>query len=73
MKILLKPKEQRFIKIDVPFIEQISGIALIKLPDLKTGCTNIIKVKFVRNTAFIDVTKIHHSHLYLIRMKQKAW
>ena len=28
--ILLKPREQRFIKIDMPFIDEISGLAMIK-------------------------------------------
>ena len=33
-------KEERFIKIDVPFINDISGLALNKLFDHKTNCTN---------------------------------
>ena len=52
----MKAEQQIFIKIDVPFIDEISGLALIKLLDFKTGCTNTIKVKFVRNTGFLDVT-----------------
>ena len=42
--IHLKSREQRFIKIDVPFIDEMFGLAMIKLLDLKTGCTNTIKV-----------------------------
>ena len=34
----------------------ISGLVLIKLCGLKTGCTNTVKVKFIRNTEFLDVT-----------------
>ena len=55
MEALLKPKEQRFTKIDVPFIYEISGLAMIKLLNHKIGCTNKIKVKCVRNHEFLDV------------------
>ena len=41
--ILLKPREQRFIKIDMPFIDEISELAMIKLLDLNTGCNKTIK------------------------------
>ena len=57
MEILLKPRKQRLITIDVPFTDDISGLAMIKLLDLKTGFTNMINVKFIRNTGFLDVTK----------------
>ena len=38
---------------DMPFIDEMSGLAMIKLLDLKTGCTNMIKVKFITNTRFL--------------------
>ena len=44
------------IKTDVPFIVETSVIAMIKLLDLNTGCTNKIKGKFIRNTGFLGVT-----------------
>ena len=55
MEIFLKPKEQRLMKTDVPLIYEISGLAVIKLHDYKSF-TNMIKLKFVRNTGFLDVT-----------------
>ena len=55
-EICLKPREQRFIKIDVPFIDKISGLVIIKILELKTDCTNTIKVQLIRNTGFLDVT-----------------
>ena len=36
------------------FIDKISGLAMIKLLDVKTGCTTMIKVKFIMNTGFLD-------------------
>ena len=61
VEVLLKPKEQRFIKIDIPFIDEISGLAMNKLLDHKPSCTNMMRVKLVRNTGFLDVTKIHQN------------
>ena len=54
--VLLKHKEQMFINIEMPFLDKKSGLAAVKLLALKTGCTNTIKVKFIRNTGFLDVT-----------------
>ena len=54
--VLLKPREQRFIKIDIPLIGKTSGLDMIKLLDLKMGCADTINVKFIRNTVFLDVT-----------------
>ena len=30
-KIILKPKEQKLVKIEVPFIDKISGLAIVKI------------------------------------------
>ena len=56
IEVLLKPKEQRAIKIEAPFMDEISGLVNIRLLNHKTGYTNTIKVKYVRNTGFLDVT-----------------
>ena len=39
-KIVLKPKEQKLIKIEAPFLDMISGLAIIKLLDKLTQCHN---------------------------------
>ena len=67
--VLLKPREQSFIKIDVPSIDEISELDMTKLPNLKT-CTNSMKVKFFRNTGYHDVT--NNSLEMLIFSKDKA-
>ena len=56
--------EQRFIKLDMPSIDEILGIAIIKLLDIKTSCINTIKVKFIRNTGFPDVTNNNQRHIF---------
>ena len=40
----------------MPFIHAIYGLAMIKLLDFKIGCTHMTKVKFMRNTGFLDIT-----------------
>ena len=55
-EILHKPRKQMLIKNDVPLLDEISGLVMTKILDLKTGCTNMLKVKFIRNTGFLDVT-----------------
>ena len=55
---MLKPREQRFIKIEAPFIDEISGLFIVIMLDRKAHCTLMPKLKFVRNTATLDVTNI---------------
>ena len=40
-EIVLKPKEQKLIKIEAPFLDKISGLAIIKLLDKSTQCNNV--------------------------------
>ena len=45
-KVVLKPKEQKLIKIEAPFIDEISGLATVKILDKLTQITIMLKVKF---------------------------
>ena len=54
-RILLKPKEQKLVKIDAPFTDKISGLAIIKLLDKTTQGIIMLKVRFTRNAAILDV------------------
>ena len=40
--VMLKPKEQRFIPSEAPVIDEYTGMAIVKLPDLKRGGVNTI-------------------------------
>ena len=44
--IILKPKEQKFIKVTAPSIDQISGLTIIKLLNGSTYSAMLIKLKF---------------------------
>ena len=54
--ILLKPKEQKLIKIDAPFMDEISGLAIIKILDKVTHSMMMLKLKFMQNSAMLDIT-----------------
>ena len=46
-KLILKLDEQKLVKVKAPFIDEISGLAIIKIIDGGTYSTLLIKLKFV--------------------------
>ena len=44
--IILKPNEQKLIKVEAPFIDKILGLAIVKILDGGTLSTLLIKLKF---------------------------
>ena len=55
-QVTVKPKERKFIKIEAPFVDEISGLEIVKMLDSKEQCTEVLKLIFVRNCASLDVT-----------------
>ena len=53
---VLKPNEQKLIKVKAPFIDEISGLAIIKVLDRGIHSTLLIKLKFKQNKAILDLT-----------------
>ena len=51
----LKSKEQKLIKVKAPFIDQISGLAIIKILDGDANSMMLIKLKFTCNAAISDI------------------
>ena len=45
-EMVLKPKEQKLMKIEAPFLDEISGLAIIQLLDKLTQSIIMLKVKF---------------------------
>ena len=45
-ELILKPNEQKLVKVRAPFVDEISGLAIIKIIDGKTNSTLLIKLKF---------------------------
>ena len=54
-EVVLKPNEQKLIKVKAPFIDEISGMAIIKILDGGTYSTLLIKLKFIHNRAVLDI------------------
>ena len=53
--VIIKPKEQTLIRLTAPFIDEISGLAIIKILDASTYSTMLIKLEFTCNTAMLDI------------------
>ena len=54
-EVILKPNEQKLIKVKVPFVDEISGMAIIIILDGGTYSTLVIKLKFMCNKAILDI------------------
>ena len=54
-EVILKPDEQKLVKVKAPFIDEISGLAIIKIIDGGTYSTLLIKLKFTCNKAILDI------------------
>ena len=46
---ILNPKEHKLIKVNAPFIDEISGLAIAKILDGNTHSTMLLKLKFMHN------------------------
>ena len=55
-QIIRKPKEKKYIKIEAQFIDEISGLAIVKMLDSREQCMVMLKLKFIRNQGSLDVT-----------------
>ena len=54
-EIVLKPNEQKLVKVKAPFADEISGMAIIKILDGSTHSTLLIKLKVTCNKAVLDI------------------
>ena len=54
-EVILKPNEQKLIKVKALFINEISGMAIIKILDGGTYSTLLIKLKFMYNKEVLDI------------------
>ena len=54
-EVVLKPNEQKLVKIKAPFVEEISGMAIVKIIDRGTYSTLVIKLKFTHNKVMLDI------------------
>ena len=57
-EIILKPDEKKLVKVKAPFVDEILGLAIIKIIDGKTSSTLSIKLKFTCNKAILDIRNV---------------
>ena len=53
---ILKPNEQKLIRVKAPFIDELSGLAIVKMLDEGTHSTLLLKLKFTQNRAMLGIT-----------------
>ena len=51
----MKPDEQKLVKVRATFVDEISGLAIIKVIERRTNSTLLIKLKFMHNKAVLDI------------------
>ena len=55
-KTKIPPKTQKMMIVEAPFVEELLGMAIIKVLDMTLHTTNMMKLKFVRNKAILRIT-----------------
>ena len=64
-KIIKKPGENKVVRMEAPFTDEISSLAIVKLLDKLTQSVIMLKVKFLRNIAKLDITNSDSETLLL--------
>ena len=56
MTVEIALESQKMVMVDTPFVEELSGMAMVKILDMKGQTTNMIKLKFIQNKAVLKIT-----------------
>ena len=61
MKVEVAPASQKMVMVEAPFIKELSGMAMVKILDMKVQTTNMIKLKFIlEQSSFEDYKQNMH-------------
>ena len=63
MTVEFAPKMQKMVIVEAPFIEELLGMTIVKILDMKEQATNMIKLKFIRNKAILNITNTTHENV----------
>ena len=69
-KVIMKPGEQKIVKIEAAFTDEISSLAIIKLLDKLTHRIMVLKVKFVHNVAMLDMINNSNSETLILNPRE---
>ena len=64
-EVILKQDEQKLVKVKTPFVDKISGLAIIKIIDGSTYTTLLVKLKFMCNKAVLDIKNTGKEIMFL--------
>ena len=64
-EVILKPDEQKLVKVKGPFVDEISGLAIIKIIDESTYTTLLVKLKFMHYKAVLDIKNTGKETMFL--------
>ena len=67
-KVIMRPQEQNIVKIEEPFIDVISSLAIIKFLDTLTHSNMVLKVKFTYNIAMLDMINNSNSETLILNL-----
>ena len=56
----IAPKTQKMAVVEAPFIEELSGMAIVNILDMKEQATKMIKLKFLGNKVVLKITNKTH-------------
>ena len=56
----IAPASQKLVMVDAPFVEELSGMAMVKILDMKEQTTNMIKLKFIWNKVVLKIKNKTH-------------
>ena len=59
------PASQKMVMIEAPFIKELSGMAMVKILDIKEQTTNMIKLKFIWNKTVLKIKNKNTQNYYL--------
>ena len=51
----IAPASQKMVMVDAPFVEELSGMAMVKILEIKEQTTNMMKLKFIWNKAVLKI------------------
>ena len=64
MTVEIAPASQKMVMVDAPFVEELSGMAMVKILDMKEQTTNMIKLKFVQEQSSFEDQKQNMQNYY---------
>ena len=59
-QVILKPKDRKYITVEALFVEEISGMAIVKMLDKQEQITVMMKLKFIRNRTTLNINNNTH-------------